>query len=58
MMSTITDGNVYRVSVSGYHTITCNATFTKFAVKPLALAMGSVKGDTDNEATVRVRLIS
>ena len=43
MMSTITDGNVYRVSVSGYHTITCNATFT---------------GDTDNEATVRVRLIS
>ncbi len=43
MMSTITDGNVYRVSVSGYHTITCNATFT---------------GDTDNKATVRVRLIS
>ena len=43
MMSTITDGNVYRVSVSGYHTITCNAAFT---------------GDTDNEATVRVRLIS
>ena len=43
MMSTITDGNVYRVSVSGYSKITCSATFT---------------GDTNDEATVRVRLIS
>ena len=43
MMSTITDGNVYRVSVSGYSTITCSATFTD---------------DTEDEGTIRVRLIS
>ena len=37
MMSTITDGNVYRVSVSGYHTITCDAAFS-----------GDIEGETES----------